>query len=49
MLTIVDPTDALELLVKFTGGVDGMESACASDGSKAAPSVAYFQNFGDVI
>jgi hypothetical protein len=46
-LTIVDPTDALELLVKFTGGVEGMDSAPAAAGSKAALRVAYLQNLED--
>jgi hypothetical protein len=46
-LTIVDPTDALELLVKFTGGIEGMESARAAAGSRAALRVAYLQNFED--
>jgi hypothetical protein len=46
-LTITDPTDALELLVKFTGGVEGRAPARAATGSRATLSAAYLQKFED--
>jgi hypothetical protein len=39
---MVDPTEAVELLVKFTGGVVGMLPASAANGMRAAPRAAYF-------
>jgi hypothetical protein len=52
-LTIVDPTEAVVLLLKLTGGVVGMAPARAAKGNKAAPSAAYFHNFkeaaGDIL
>src|SRR5262249_46101205 len=46
-LTIVDPTEAVELLVKFTGGVVGMLPPCAANGMSEAPKAAYVHNFKD--
>jgi hypothetical protein len=46
-LTMVDPTAASVLLVKFTGGVVGMLPARAANGTSAAPRAAYFHNFKD--
>jgi hypothetical protein len=44
-LAIVDPTAGLVLLVKFTGGVVGMDPARAAIGTRAAPRAAYFHDF----